>query len=207
MSMRRVIGQITRSRGFGALELMFVAALVALLGSVSVALASEWRGRTLGLSAARLVATQVRLARARAVRDGTHVALVFGRGRDGAVVFQSYRDGNGNGVRQAEVRGGVDVAMGDPVAPGDWFTGAAIAIPRDLPPIDTGADVTAGDNPVRLSGGGAILSCGPSGTTTSGTIYVAGARREAFAIRVLGATGRLRMFEYVPGSDQWVERW
>jgi len=118
-----------------------------------------------------------------------------------------YRDGNGNGIRQADTVSGVDPPLGARLRLRDWFAGTSIRIARPLPPVDEGAMLTAGSDAVRLSGGGSILSSGPTGTMTSGTVYVAGGRREAFAIRVLGPTGRVRLFEYRMATDRWQERW
>ena len=156
--------------------------------------------------AARTVLTQVRLARAMAVREGTHVALVFDTDAGGETTFRMHRDGNDNGVRRDEATAGIDRPLGPIVRLSDLFSGTGFRIPVALPPIEDGPTLAAGGSGVRLSGTGTILSCGPTGTATSGTLYVAGRRGDVYAVRLLGATGRLRLFEYQRASSVWVER-
>jgi hypothetical protein len=193
--------------GTGVLEVLFTLALVAIVAASAAALGGEWRGRLRALAAARLVANQVRLARVFALEESRHVALVFRRRPGADLWFQMHRDGNNNGVRQAETQSGTDPPVGSAIRLSDWFAGTSLAIPRDLPPIDQGPRLAAGSDPVKLSGGTAVLSCGPGGTATAGTIYIAGPRGEAFAVRVLGPTGRLRIFEYSDHAGGWEEQW
>lgn len=61
----------------------------------------------------------------------------------------------------------------------------------------------AGDG-VRI-GTSRMLTLGPDGTATSGTLYVQG-RKGQYAIRVLGATGRTRVLRFDAGARQWVSR-
>jgi hypothetical protein len=197
---------VHRNAGATVLELMFVVGLVAVVSSMTVASAAEWRARTRSTGAARLVLAQVRLARAYAVKDGVNVGVVFRADSRGEQVFRLYRDGNDNGVRQADIDRGTDLPIGAAVRLSDTFSGTSLQVPVTLPAIEDGGSVAAGSNPIRLSGGGAILSCSPFGSATSGTLYVAGTRGEAFAIRILGTTGRLRLFEFNAASGDWVER-
>jgi hypothetical protein len=134
------------------------------------------------------------------------VALVFTSENDGDAVFRMHRDGNGNGVRLAEVETGVDPPLGSRIRLGEYFPGTAFRVPTPLPPIEEGAGLSAGADAVRLSGGGRVLSCGPTGGLTGGTLYVSGRTGETFAVRLLGGTGRLRLFEYSPADDRWVPR-
>jgi hypothetical protein len=50
-----------------------------------------------------------------------------------------------------------------------------------------------------------ILTLGPDGTATSGTLYLHG-RRAQFAVRILGATGRTRLLRFDPGGRRWVSK-
>jgi hypothetical protein len=46
----------------------------------------------------------------------------------------------------------------------------------------------------------------PNGSSSSGTVYVHGRQRSQYAVRVLGATGRVRVLKFVEASRQWVEQ-
>jgi hypothetical protein len=194
-------------QGVTTLELLFVVSVLTLATSIGVAVAGEWRGRAAAMAAARLLLQQVRTARAFAVREGVQVGVVFTITAGGERVFRLHRDGNANGIRRTDVDRGVDPPLGSSLRLADWFPGSSLRVPRPLPPIEDGAAVAAGSDPIRLAGGSSILSCSPTGTLTAGTVYVAGARGEAFAVRMLGATGRLRLFEYAPHSSTWLTRW
>ena len=55
----------------------------------------------------------------------------------------------------------------------------------------------------RMIGSSRILTLGPDGTATSGTLYVRG-RRGQYAVRILGITGRTRVLRFHPGTGQWI---
>lgn len=195
-----------KQQGVSLIETVFVVSVLSVAGVLGVGAAAGWRDRTRIEGAARMVVSQVRLARAEAVREGTHVALVFRSDTSGETFFTVHRDGNGNGVRRNEAESGTDDPMGPAVRLSESFPGTRFGVPIALPPIEDGAPVPAGGSGIRLAGGSSVLSCGPTGTTTSGTVYVAGGRGDIFAVRLLGATGRLRLFEYRRAASDWVER-
>jgi hypothetical protein len=72
-----------------------------------------------------------------------------------------------------------------------------------VPDLD-GIRASADGDGVRI-GTSRILSMGPDGTATAGTLYLRG-RRGQYAVRVLGATGRTRVLRYEAGTDTWVTR-
>jgi hypothetical protein len=194
--------------GATTLELVFAMTVALVVASVSLATAAEWRHRSRAVAAARTVLAHVRLARAYAVRDGAHVALLFQRSTPDDVAFRMHRDGNGNGVRRSEAERGIDPAQGPAIRLAETWPGTALRVGTSAPGIeDDTQTITAGSSPVRLSGGSMLLSFAPAGTATAGTIYVGGRTEELFAIRVLGTTGRVRMFEYSPRAQRWWERW
>ena len=55
-------------------------------------------------------------------------------------------------------------------------------------------------DPVQI-GSSTLLSFSPTGACTSGTLFIRGLRSTQFAVRVLGATGRTRVFEF--NFDGW----
>lgn len=196
-----------RGRGSAALELLLALALIALAGGVTAGANRYYRARMTNLGAARLLRSQVRLARAHAIREGLHVGLVFEAGNDGEYQFRVHADGNGNGVRTADVRSGSDPPIGAPVRLSAYFAPAAVRLDRDAPALDGGSPARAGASPVRLAGGGSILSFAPTGTATSGTVFVSGPGGGLLALRVAAATGRLRLFELSGDGDSWNEQW
>lgn len=206
------------SNGASLLELMFsisMAATVAGIGVPAVANAlDEWRT----VAAARYVAARIGSTRLDAVRHSRATALRFevahsdGRGggdsgmsgvsagRDYA--FVSVADGNGNGVRSAEIRDGIDTMVGRSERLGDLFPGVRFELMAGAPDAD-GSRGTGPDG-VRI-GSAQILTMSADGTSSSGTLYIRG-RRSQYAVRVLGVTGRTRMLQYQAGNGTWINR-
>ena len=179
-------------RGYTLIEILFVTSLIAIVSAIAVpqSLASVDRARA--SSAARYLASRMAMARSHAVMRSATVALQFDE--SGAeVTFRMFMDGNRNGVRTSDIASQVDPPLDKPVILSDLFAGVAIAVSGD-----------AGSDPVRI-GSTNLLSFTPLGTATSGTIYVRGRDGSQYAIRVLGATGRVRVQRYVPRTRAWVD--
>ena len=54
-------------------------------------------------------------------------------------------------------------------------------------------------------GGVRLFSFSPDGTATTGSVYLQSRDGSRFAVRVLGATARVRIERYVSARDTWVE--
>jgi hypothetical protein len=132
---------------------------------------------------------EFRKARSMAVRNGVYTAIRFEKRLEGDV-YAVYADGNGNGVRSAEIRAGIDRLLAGPFplsggAPGVW-----VGIHPGTPVIPPGRGILSGD-PIRF-GRGDILSFSPLGTATPGTFYLAGDGAQA-AVRVTPGSARVRL--------------
>jgi hypothetical protein len=130
------------------------------------------------------------MARTYAVTRSANVALRF-NATSSDVTFQMFVDRNHNGVRSADIAAAVDRPLDDPIQLSHLFPGVVIGAPGT-------------DDPVRI-GSSNLLSFTPLGTATSGSIYVRGRDGLQLAIRVLGATGRVRLQRFVPGTGEWVD--
>jgi len=148
--------------------------------------------RSRGAGAAHYLATRAALARARAVDRSTTVALYFAQDLQG-IKFSMVEDGNGDGVRTADITQQIDRVIEAPVHLSDLFPGTAIG-------LASGTPATAA---VAL-GGTMILSFSPNGTATSGSVYVVGRDSTQWAVRVLGVTARARVLRYERTTGAWV---
>jgi len=186
--------------GITAIELLF-----ALAASTTVAaMAMTWTTSAIDelrtAMAARYVAGRIGAARLDAVRRASSVALRFeAAGED--YVYTPVEDGNGNGVRTAEIQAGVDRVLGPPERLRDKFADVRFELGVGVPDAD--GQTVAGDG-VRI-GSSRLLTLSADGTATSGTLYIRG-KRSQYAVRVLGATGRTRMLQYSPGNRLWLSR-
>jgi hypothetical protein len=179
-------------------------AVVATLAGMAIPLATSALDDIRVAAAARYLAGRIVGARLEAVQRSTRVALRF-EAADGDYTFGVYADGNGNGVRTAEVASGIDPALSPRNRLADRFAGVQFGLAAGVPDLD-GVSVTADSDGVRI-GTARILTMGPDGTATAGTLYVRGrGRRAQYAIRVLGATARTRTLQYHWGAREWIAR-
>lgn len=148
-------------------------------------------------AAARYVSSRFFDARMEAVKRSTKVACRFMPDGDD-YTLGTYRDGNGNGVLSADIARGVDSEVAAPVRLSALFGGVRFGIAAGVPLIDGGFATS----PIRVSGG-ALVTFGPDGTASTGSVYMRGAREAQYAVRVFGITGRTRVFKYVRGTGAW----
>lgn len=186
--------------GMSVLELLAALGVVGLASGIAVASFERGVSATREAGAARAFAMRVRQARLEAIQRSANVALHFVTSST-PPSFRAYVDGNGNGVRTREISSSVDPPLGPAVALDDGLGGVRFGRGEDIPAVgedDVGAAAGSDSGPE-------LLSFAPTGSGTSGTVYLRGARRQ-FAVRVYGPTGRIRLLEFDAGARVWVER-
>lgn len=188
------------SGGLTIVELMFVVALLATLTAVALPVTGDALDLMRTAGAARYLSGRVMEIRMEAIKRSTAVALRF-EPASGDYTFAAYLDGNGNGIRAADIARGVDSPLTRPERLSDNFRGVVFGLRPEVPDVDGGRTGTDG---VRM-GAARILTMTPSGTATSGTLYVKG-RCGQYAVRILGITGRTRVLQYHTGERAWITR-
>ena len=186
--------------GYTLVEVLFVLAIASTLAGIAVPMLRSAADDIRAAAAARALATTIMTARLDAVRRSAAVGLRF-EDAVGDYVMSLHVDGNGNGIRTTEIRSGTDPALGAAERLGDRNPGIRFGLLTGIPDVDGGFGGTDG---VRI-GVARILVLAPTGGATSGTLYLHG-KRSQYAVRVLGATGRVRVFHYNPGARQWNSR-
>ena len=182
----------TAADGFTLLDGLLACSLLCILLGISLPNILATVDRSRGVAAARYLAARAAMARAQAVSRSAVVALRFEQDPRGTW-FSMVQDGNGNGVSTQEVGQGIDPLIEARVLLSDLFPGVSIGL----------APQTQATQAVQL-GGTTILSFTPSGTATSGSVYVLGRDGTQWAVRVLGVTARARLLRYVPATNGWV---
>jgi type II secretory pathway pseudopilin PulG len=191
---------ISRHEGYTLLELLFVVSLLTTLAGLAVPVASSTIDQLRAASAARYIAGRIAAARLEAIRRSSAVALRFDPA-DADYSFAAFVDGNGNGLRTLDVSRGVDRPAGRAERLQEHFPDTAVGLLPGVPDIDGSA---ASSDGLRI-GSTPFLSLAPDGTATSGTVYVR-SRRGQYAVRILGATGRVRIFRFEMGARTWISR-
>jgi prepilin-type N-terminal cleavage/methylation domain-containing protein len=188
-------------RGFTLMELMLGLAIVGTLAAVAIPsglrVLDDYRTR----AAAAYLAHRLGHARIEAIKRSTFVGLRFEADADD-YAFTMMADGNGNGLRTGDILLGLDSAV-SPVERLCWnFPGVQFGI---LPGVPDADGASSGSDGVRV-GTSRIVSMNPNGSATSGTLYVHGQHRAQYAVRILGATGRVRTMKYLEEVGRWIDR-
>jgi hypothetical protein len=187
--------------GFTVTELLFAAALAATMTSIAVPLLDHAADDLRTAMAARYVAGRIHASRLDALKRSSAVALRFLPGEPD-YTYRPFVDGNGNGIRTADIVAGIDKPSGGAEQLGDKFGGVRFGLQAGLPDADGVLSVNT--DGVRI-GTARILTLSPDGTATPGTLYLHG-RRAQYAVRVMGLTARTRVLKYERGASKWTTR-
>jgi Tfp pilus assembly protein FimT len=174
------------------IELVAAASVVTILGGVAAAYVLSSVDHSRGYAAARYLAGRLGLARTQAVARGAAVGLRFTQDARG-FTFAAFQDGNGNGIRTADIQAGID-RQSEP----------STSLFEQFPGVDIGLSPNSPASTAVQVGQTSLLTFTPLGTATSGTIYVRDQRGSQWAVRVLGATGRTRVLRYDPRTGDWL---
>jgi type II secretory pathway pseudopilin PulG len=196
------IGRLARERsgteGAALLELLLATVMVVSLAGMAVPLTAQAADDARARAAANYLAHRVRQARQQAVAGNRAAALLFDE-VDGRWATRTCIDGNGNGVRRAEVWSGPDSCPDAAPQVDQLFPGTRLVLPADIPDLDAQTGDTRG---VRF-GPSAMASCTPLGHCTPGTFYVRSMRGQQYAVRVSGTMGRTRVLRFDAGTRHW----
>ena len=154
--------------------------------------------------AARELASEMARLRSEAISTGHRVAMRMSRTTHG-YSYSFYADGDGDGVRAADIESGVDPLLSGPRDLRSRYEGVDFALlDVAIPRVPPGKGVLlAGSDPVRF-GRSDIITFTPRGTSSSGTLYVSDGSRTVAAVVLYGGTGRIRTLRF--DRDLWIWR-
>jgi hypothetical protein len=140
-------------------------------------------------------------ARTYAVSRGRNVGLKFRR-NGSRWEWALYGDGNGNGVRTAEIASGVDRSLGVyyPWSRGDVLPG--IMTVTRVPDPGSRGYLDRIDDPIRFNNSD-ICSFSPIGESTPGSVYLWDAHDRMAVVRVYGQSAKIRTLYYRRGERGW----
>lgn len=188
--------------GYALIDIVVAVALCVILSAIAVPVVGGTLEREHTIVGTQVLIGQLQRARIEALHRGRSVAVRL-EVVDDRTQLQLYVDGNGNGVLQKDIDRGIDPAL----APRSWLDddapGVALRVNQAIRDISGSATIEAGADPLRI-GNTSLLVFSPLGSSTSGTLYVAAHRGPQMAIRVFGATGRVRVLMFDTPTQQWV---
>ncbi len=195
----------TCQSGFTLIELLTSFAILVLVATLAVSpLHRAVKSLRLRQAASELVGA-LRLARSFAVRHSANVAVRFSAEPNGDASFSLYRDGNGDGVRNADIRLRVDPKIDGPRHLGGPGFGLRFGFPPGVRPTDPGDPrrrLDRLDDPIRFNDSD-LASFDPLGGATPGSLYLTDGYDGLAAIRVLGRSGRVRVLTYQAATGRW----
>lgn len=188
------------SPGFSLVELMFVLAVGATATAVAVpnALAAINDSRAYG--AARYLSSRLQRARMDAIVRSRHVGMRVVQ-TAGSYSYTVYVDGNGDGIRTADILRGVDWELMPPEQLPTMFRGVDFGVLPGLPAVDT-STTPPGADPIKL-GTSNIISFTALGTSSSGSLYVRGQGNAQYVIRIFGESGKTRVLKFDSRAQRW----
>ena len=174
--------------------LVLVTGLLATTAPLTASVIDDARVR----QAAGFAATKLRLARHHAVSRAAMTGVVFDR-VGGRWTFRICLDGNGNGLRRADVTAGVDPCVDGPFDLEAMFGGTSVAVDPAL----RGPNGEPGSPDAVRFGASDLASFSPLGSSSSGSLLVRSPNGIQFMVRVAGVTGRTRLLRYDAQARVW----
>lgn len=188
-------------RGAALIDVIVAASLGVIMAAMAVPVIGGTLERERTIVGAQYLSGQLLRARLESLKRGSAVAVRFEIAGERTGV-RLYADGNGNGVLQRDIDRGIDRAL----APLEWLDersrDVSLRINQYVDDVGGAGELAPGDDPLRI-GNTALLAFSPLGSATGGTLYVAARRGPQMAIRVFGATGRVRVLMFDARSRQW----
>lgn len=191
-------GGADSERGLTLIELLIVLGLMASAASLAVPVTAHAVDALRGRQAAGFLAASFRAAQQSAVSTGRATAVVFDPSAAGWTL-RMCRDGNGNGIRRAEITAGIDPCPDGPWSVAVRYPGVRLSVDSSIPGPDGDPPTT---DAVRF-GKSDLASFSPVGSSTAGTVFLRSKDGVQYAVRVGNVTGRTRVLRYDPGAHQW----
>ena len=187
-------------RGAALIDLIFACGLLVVLAAIAIPSLHASRERDAGRMAARHLANKFQMLRVEAVRRNSTAAMRFDP--DDLGQYAVYADGDGDGVRQQDIDSSIDAPLEAGMHLSHVFSAAALRVATSVPAPDGSGTIDAGSDPIRI-GNTNLVSFSPLGSSTSGTVYLATRDGSQWCIRLLGATGRVRVLWFDRARGVW----
>ena len=189
-------------RGYSLMELLTVVFIVGLLVTSAVPSFLKLRRREALRAASAELRTQFHLTRSRAISRNANCGMKFLL-LGGEWHFAVYQDGDRDGVRNDDIKSGKDWLVTRPRVVLPSSRAVTIGL-LDVAVKDPDGDLLPpGKSPVAFNQS-AICSFSPLGESTPGTIYITDRALDLYAVRVYGATAKIRILRYVRTTGKWV---
>jgi len=191
--------------GMSLIELLAAVAIAGIIAIISIGAFANYRRHNAVRGAAAELRSIFHAARMRAITCRRNTALKFTRSSS-QWRYALYEDTNGNGVRNDDIAGGIDRPLAPPAPVARLSPDlATIGLPATTI-VDPDGDRLPPDSPPVQFNRSTLCSFSPEGASTPGTIYLTDRAGELYAVRVYGATAKIRVLRYDASSRKWESR-
>ncbi len=194
-----------RRAGFTFLEVLVVLTISLVLAAAATPAITRLSAGLRVRTAAAEIAGALREARALALRTGDHAAVKFRVETGGAVSLTLHRDGDGDGVLNADIASGVDPAAGPARRIRHLGHGLRFGFPSGPPPTDPSNPsrlLERLEDPIRFNRSD-LASFNPLGGSTPGSVYLTDSRAHLTVVRLYGITGKVKTLNYDRLTGVW----
>ena len=190
--------------GHSLLELLIAIVILGIMVCVAVPAFATFRRRNSVIAAARELEGTLRFVRSRAITRSAHAGIKF-TGSGSSWTFAVYDDGDHDGIRNDDIRKGTDpmAIRALPLMP--QLHVARIGLLAYAIKDPDGDPLPPTNSPV-VFGSSTICSFSPIGSGTPGSIYLTDDVGALYCLRVLGASGRVRVMRYDAMKKKWETR-
>ena len=190
--------------GHTLLELLVALVILGIMVCAAVPAFATYRRRTSINAAARELQATLRLVRSRAIARSAHAGIKF-TGSGSNWTFAVYDDGDNDGVRNDDIRKGIDplAVKAAPLMP-QLHVARIGLLPYAIKDPD-GDPLPPTNSPVAFNNS-TICSFSPIGSGTPGSVYLTDDIGDLYCLRVLGASGRVRILRYDATKKKWETR-
>ena len=190
--------------GYTLIELLTVVALVGLFAGITFPAFVNMQRRSALRAAAGQLRSICHLTRSRALQRGSNSGVKFFKAA-GEWQYAIYDDGDGDGVRNDDIDRRIDRRVTLPRRALPESKIVTIGLLRQVIKDPDGDRLLPTASPVHFNRS-AICSFTPLGESTPGTIYLTDRGDQLYAVRVFGATAKIRTLRYDASSRTWRNR-
>ncbi len=187
--------------GSSLLEVLILLGVMAALLQAVAPQWVRWRQYQRVQGAADEIALVVSALRVRSAAAGQAFGVRF-RARPPDLDWDIVRDGDGDGIRAADIRRGVDAIVAGPHALAADYPGVHVGLPVGIRPPAGGTLPADG----VAFGRADLLAIHPGGTTSSGSVYLCDAWQSCAGVRLHGPTGRIAVWTRTSDRPEWTRR-